>query len=262
MPEPRDVSVEVAAAAQEDADWPPPVSIENETGASDWTLICEHASPHLPKAYGRLGLAERAELGHIGWDIGAAALARALSRRLDAVLALAGYSRLLIDLNRPLDVPSSIPEVSERTIIPGNIGLDAVERRFRAERIFHPFHTRVAALLDARERAGRRTRLLTVHSFTPVFLDQQRPWRLGVLAGASRSQAAALLAELQALSPDLPMALDEPYRVAVDEDFAIPVHGDARGRDALLIEVRNDELATETAVAVWADLIARAIARI
>jgi predicted N-formylglutamate amidohydrolase len=262
MPQSPDLPLEAVARETQEGDWPSPVIIENEAGASDWALICEHASAHMPATYAGLGLAEGARLSHIGWDIGAAALARALSLRLDAALALAGYSRLLIDLNRPLDAPSSIPEISESTVIPGNIGLDAAERRLRADRIFHPFHRRVAALLDARDRAGRRTRLLTVHSFTPVFMDRPRPWRLGILAGASRPLAAALLAELKMLAPDIPMALDEPYRIAVDEDFAIPIHGDARRRDALLIEVRNDELGTQRQAADWADRIARALARI
>lgn len=253
---------DVAVVSGLGADWPSPVTIENETGASNWALLCEHASPHLPARYARLGLPAGAELDHIGWDIGAAALARALSQRLDAALAVAGYSRLLIDLNRPLGVRTSIPAISERTVIPGNVDIGEAERRLRVERIFRPFHDRVASLIDARERSGRSTRILTVHSFTPVFMDQRRPWRLGVLAGASRRLAEALLAELSAAAPGLSVALDEPYRIAVDEDYAIPVHGDARGHDALLIEVRNDELRTADAVAVWADRIAGALGRI
>ncbi len=238
------------------------MTIENEDGASDWLLICEHASAHIPARYAGLGLPAGADKGHIGWDIGAADLARALSRRLDAPLALAGYSRLLIDLNRPLGSPTSIPVVSERTEIPGNAGLDEAERRFRAERLFRPFHDRVTELISARERAGRRARILTVHSFTPVFLGMPRPWRLGVLAGESRPLAEMLLDELRAVAPNLSMTLDEPYRIAIDEDYAIPVHGDARGHDALLIEIRNNELGTPDAVAAWARRLAEALGRI
>ena len=84
----------------------------------------------------------------------------------------------------------------------------------------------------------------------------------GVLAGSSRRLAERLLAELQGAAPGVVMALDEPYRVAIDEDYAIPVHGDARGHDALLIEVRNDELGGAETVAVWADRLAEALARI
>lgn len=57
---------------------------------------------------------------HIAWDIGALALAEELSRRLDAPLLAAGYSRLLIDLNRPLEAPDSIPPHSEVYPVPGN----------------------------------------------------------------------------------------------------------------------------------------------
>jgi predicted N-formylglutamate amidohydrolase len=238
------------------------VTVENEGGASDWLLICEHASPHIPARYARLGLPAGAEKQHIGWDLGAADLARALSRRLDAPLVLAGYSRLLIDLNRPIGAPTSIPVVSERTEIPGNVGLDEAERRLRVERIFRPFHDRVTELIAARERAGRRTRILTVHSFTPVFLDKPRPWRLGLLAGDSRPLAEMLLDELRALAPNLSMTLDEPYRIAIDEDYAIPVHGDARGHDALLIEIRNDELGTSEAVEAWADRLEEGLGRV
>jgi predicted N-formylglutamate amidohydrolase len=252
----------MSTADGESPDWPSPVTVENEAGASDWLLICEHASPHIPARYARLGLPAGVEQEHIGWDIGAADLAQALSRRLDAPLALAGYSRLLIDLNRPLGAPTSIPAVSERTEIPGNVGLDEAERRFRAERLFRPFHDRVAELIAVRERTGRRTRILTVHSFTPVFLDKPRPWRLGVLAAGSRRLAEMLLAELRAVAPGFSMTLDEPYRIATDEDYAIPVHGDARGHDALLIEVRNNELGTPDAVAAWADRLAEALGRI
>lgn len=244
------------------SDWPPAVTVVNEAGGSDWVVLCEHASCHIPARYERLGLSEGAERAHIGWDLGAADLARALAGRLDAALALGGYSRLLIDLNRPPGAPSSIPTLSEHVTIPGNLALTEAERRSREQRLFHPFHQRVADLLDARRARGRRTRLVTIHSFTPVFLGESRPWALGVLAGASRRLAEALLDELRTAAAHLTMALDQPYRIAADEDYAIPVHGDARGLDALLIELRNDELADAADIAAWADRLARALSRI
>ncbi len=224
--------------------------------------MCEHASCHIPAEYAGLGLASGAEGRHIGWDIGAAALTRAMARRLDAAAVLANYSRLLIDLNRPLAAQSSIPARSEDTVVPSNVALDGAERARRVDRIFRPFHHAVAGLLDARREDARATRLLTVHSFTPVFLGSPRPWHLGVLSGASRELAAAFLKEVAAAAPHLCLALDEPYRIAEDDDYAIPVHGDARGIDALLIEVRNDQLATDAAIDDWADILCAALGRV
>ncbi|WP_244561696.1 N-formylglutamate amidohydrolase [Mesorhizobium australicum] len=243
-------------------DWPPAATAENMAGQSEWVLVCEHASCHMPAEYDRLGLAAGAERDHIGWDIGAAALTRAMARRLDSAAILANYSRLLIDLNRPLAAESSIPTRSEETDIPGNASLDEAERARRVELMFTPFHRTVADLLDRRRAEGRESRLLTVHSFTPVYRGQARPWHLGILAGASRGLAATFLNEVAAEAPALSLALDEPYRIAEDDDYAIPVHGDARGLDALLIEVRNDQLRSAAAVEEWAGRLCAALGRI
>lgn len=91
-------------------------------------LLCEHASNHMPVEYRQLGLDAHHLQRHIAWDIGAAEVTRLLSSKLDAPAFLSGYSRLLIDLNRPLGTPGSIPVLSEDTDIPGNVGIDAAER--------------------------------------------------------------------------------------------------------------------------------------
>ncbi|WP_424140440.1 N-formylglutamate amidohydrolase [Roseomonas chloroacetimidivorans] len=135
---------------------PAPVTLVNAEGASPFVLLCEHASNHIPARYDALGLPAH-ELGrHIAWDIGAADLARRLSALLDAPLILSGVSRLVIDLNRPPGVATSIPERSEDTVIPGNAGIDTVERAVREAAWFHPFHQAVTALLDRRKAEGGR----------------------------------------------------------------------------------------------------------
>ena len=243
-------------------DWPKPCTTLRESGKSDWVLICEHASAHIPLEFERLGLPEAERRAHIAWDPGAAELTRELSARLDATAALANYSRLLIDLNRPLESPTSIPLRSENTPIPGNAELRDDQRALRADRIFTPFHERVTALLDARASAGRRTRLLAIHSFTPVFRNIDRPWHLGVLAGDSRPLAEHFTACFTMDNPGLTVAMDEPYRVEVGDDVAIPEHGDKRGLDALLLELRNDTLAAPAFVEAWADSIAAVLRKI
>lgn len=241
-----------------ESDWPPAVQVLNEDGGSDIVLLCEHASNHIPAEYGGLGLAAEELRRHIAWDIGAAGVTRLLSARLGAPAFLGGYSRLLIDVNRPLGSESSIPLRSEATDIPGNIGLDDAEKARRAERMFRPFHDRVAHHLDRRARSGRATRLVTVHSFTPVFLGQKRPWHVGVLYDAAKDFGEAILAGLGA-DGTLNAAANEPYVIARDGDYAIPVHGDDRGIPAALIEIRQDLVATDAGIAEWADRLAGAI---
>src|SRR5664279_916167 len=132
----------------EPADWPEPVEALNERGSSEILLLCEHASNHVPDEYAGLGLPADQLQRHIAWDIGAAAVTRRLSQLLGAAAFLGTYSRLLIDLNRPLDAPDSIPARSESTDIPDNAQLTPFERARRADIIFTPFHRRVTAYLD------------------------------------------------------------------------------------------------------------------
>lgn len=236
---------------EEDA--PPPVTALNEGGASPYVLLCEHASNHIPEAYGGLGLAPRDLARHIAWDIGAADLARGLSRRLDAPLFLSGYSRLLIDCNRPPGAPTSIPVRSEDTDIPGNLSIGAAERARREGAYFAPFHAAVSRLLDRRAAARRRTVVVGVHSFTPVFLGVARPWLAGVLYAGAERFGRALVARLGAELGPAVVGDNEPYRIEPEaHDYTVPVHGDARGLDAALLEVRQDLIATLAEAEAWA----------
>ena len=237
---------------------PPAVTAVNEVGASPYVLLCEHASRHIPQRYRQLGLADHELTRHIAWDIGAEGIARRLSAALDAPLFLSGYSRLLIDCNRPIGVASSIPEMSEMTPIPGNIGIDAAERQHRAELFYWPFQRAVIAHLDERQQQRRPTIIFGVHTFTPVFKGFVRPWHAGVLYRKSAVLGERLLGLLA--EPGLTLAANEPYIIEDDHDHTVPVHGEARGLEAVLIEVRQDLVAGEAGQVTWADRLARALA--
>ena len=108
--------------------------IENEAALGRIVLVCEHASNHIPPAWGNLGLTEDQRHAHIAWDPGALGLARGLSRRLDAVLIHAPVSRLVYDCNRAPDMPGAMPARSEVHDIPGNAAISADERLRRTKR--------------------------------------------------------------------------------------------------------------------------------
>jgi len=54
------------------ADEPAPVSVYNEGGKSPFLLVADHAGNLIPRALGRLGVAEGDLQRHIAWDIGIA----------------------------------------------------------------------------------------------------------------------------------------------------------------------------------------------
>jgi len=235
----------------------PAVRVLNENGASPYVLICEHASKFIPARYLGLGLPDSELQRHIAWDIGAEATAVELSRLIDAPLVLANYSRLLIDLNRPPRSATAIPTLSEATVIPGNRNLSEAERAWRIDHLFTPFQNRIAALLDGRKAAGKPTRIMAVHSFTPVYNGVSRPWHAGVLFRKSRRFGEALIAALGGAAAHI--AANEPYVIEDDSDYTIPVHGEARGLDAVLLEIRHDLIGQMKGAHAWAARLAAAL---
>jgi predicted N-formylglutamate amidohydrolase len=240
-----------------DASEAPPVEVVNPDGRAPLLLLCEHAGNAIPRALGDLGLSAQERLRHIAWDPGAADVARGLSAALDATLILQPYSRLVIDCNRPRHAASLIPTISDGTPIPGNRALDAraIEQRWRD--IHQPFHRVVAQALNRRSDRG----LVTIHSFTPVLASapQPRPMHAGLLYGADARLADCLLEALNALGESDKIARNQPYAVDGESDFAIPVHGLARGIPNLLIELRQDLLVDAAGRQVWIDRLAAAL---
>ncbi len=225
-------------------------------GASDLVLAADHAGRLIPHVLGDLGLNETERGRHIAWDIGIAGVTEILSRLLDAAAVLQVYSRLVIDCNRALHHPTSIPTVSELTPIPGNENLSSEDRAARRRAIFDPYHTAIAALLDSRRETGRRTIFVAMHSFTPVFKSLARTVEIGVLFH-HETPLSRLMLDLLRAEGDLVVGANEPYAITDDSDYTVPVHGEARGLDHVEIEIRQDLIADTTGQHRWAERMAR-----
>jgi predicted N-formylglutamate amidohydrolase len=239
-----------------DPDEADPVTLDNEAGQSPFFLTCDHAGRAIPRRLDGLGLPEHETERHIAWDIGIGAVGRQLSRLLDAAVALQNYSRLVIDCNRDPEVPSSIPEISETTAIPGNRGLGEAARAARVEAIFRPYHETIAAALDRRAAAGRASVLVALHSFTPVFKGVGRPWHAAVLYNRDPRLAHSLF-QLLSAEDGLVVGENEPYAVSDLSDYTVPVHGERRGLAHVEIEIRQDQITDPAGQTAWAERLAR-----
>ena len=237
-------------------DEPDPVVVRRAEGRSPFFLTCDHAGRRVPKALGDLGLPAAEFERHIAWDIGAAAVSRLMSDALDAPLVEQVYSRLVIDCNRHPSVASAMPEVSEVTAIPANVGLSQEARTARIEEIFEPYHAVIARLLDKRAQDGLETILVAMHSFTPVFKGFVRPWHVGVLYNRNPGPARILF-DLFGKEGDLVVGDNEPYHISDETDYGIPVHGEQRGIPHVELEIRQDLIADERGQSAWADRLCR-----
>jgi predicted N-formylglutamate amidohydrolase len=239
---------------------PAPVRVLRPAGASQFFLTADHAGRAVPRRLGNLGLPE-SELGrHIAWDVGIAGVTETLAQALDATAVLQVYSRLVIDCNRQPAWASSIPAISELTAIPGNENIPPEEREARRREIFLPYHECIAELLDRRAappgRTTRRTALIAMHSFTPVFKGEPRNIEIGILYNRD-ARLANILLDLLRAEGGLVVGDNAPYAITDASDYTVPVHGEGRGLPHVEIEIRQDLIGDETGQAAWAARLAR-----
>ena len=237
---------------------PDPVQIFRPDAPSALFLTGDHAGRAIPAALGDLGVPAAEMARHIAWDIGIAAVNAHLSDMLDATVIQQAYSRLVIDCNRNPSWPSAMPEVSEFTTIPGNVGLTDQAKQARVDAIFTPYHAAIKAALDI--RAHRPTIYVAMHSFTPVFKGESRAMQVGVLYDRDPHLALIMLALLRA-EGDLTVGENAPYALTPTSDYSVPTHAVPRGMHHLELEIRQDLIADEAGQRAWAERFARLLAR-
>lgn len=242
-----------ASQGQHDA-----VSVENIAGSGRFVLVCEHASNHVPPQFGNLGLSSDELQRHIAWDPGALGVSRALAHSLDATLVFCNVSRLIIDCNRDPAMSDAMPPTSEGTVIPGNQTIAAADRDWRIDEVYKPFHGTLAAVL-AKKRAQAPVALIGMHSFTPVYNGSTRPWHIGVLFDRDLSLASPLLSALRA-DASLVVGENQPYSPDDRVYHTLDRHAQALGEASVMIEIRNDLLATPQAQAAWGERLGAIIA--
>ena len=223
--------------------------LHNERADGDLLFFCDHASNAIPPELGDLGLGASDLSRHIAYDIGAAALTRALADRFGAPAILARWSRLLVDLNRGADDPTVVMKLSDGRIVPGNRHLDRAGIADRIARYHAPYHTALAGRVAAMRAQARVPVLVSMHSFTPVWRGAKRPWEIGVLWDRDGRLAKPLMARLAARG--IPAGDNEPYSGALEND-SLYRHGTMNGLPHVLIEIRQDLIGSPEGVALWA----------
>lgn len=230
-----------------------------ENRPSRWLITCDHATNRVPDwiGGGSLGIDGADMARHIAYDVGAAGLAEKLADILDAPAIFSDFSRLVIDPNRGEDDPTLLMRLYDGTVIPANKQAGAQERERRLTELHRPYH---AALERIAAQHPDRC-ICAVHSFTPQLRGRPtRPWHVGILYSHMDER----------LGPPMVRACREqgwitgdnqPYLGHLDGD-SIDRHALQHGRPNLLIEVRNDLIATTQGQSEWAEKLAPVVSAV
>lgn len=221
-----------------------------------FVFFCDHATNFVPPELNNLGLPASELDRHIAWDIGAAGVTRVLADIFDAPAIFSSVSRLVVDCNRHLDAPDLIPQVSDGTVIPGNLWLSAADREDRIQRWFHPYHNAIESVLQERPATT-----VSIHSMTPCLAGKARPWQIALSSWQDRNLAQPVLAALRA-PRDIVVGDNEPYDLDPDVDYSTPYHALRRGLPHLQIEFRQDEVTEASGQQRWARRLADVLVNI
>ena len=220
----------------------------------DYLVICDHASNNIPLEYKNLGVSKKDLESHRAFDIGASEVASELSNLLSCSLVMANFSRLLIDPNRGKDDPTLIPKLSEGKIIKGNINIsmsdDDIERSKRIHRFYLPYHKQINRFIIKSLDNGRIPKILSIHSFTPIWKGKKREIDVGVLWDKDDRLSKIFLNSLK----NIKLGDNKPYSGRLKND-TLYKHATSRGIPHILIELRQDLLKKDKDKLQWANKI-------
>lgn len=200
-------------------------------------LTCEHATNRLPFP-ARLDHEQRAILdAHWGWDIGAWQLTRELARGLGASAVGGRWSRLILDLNRPVDDPALIRRHAESVELSWNRRLSRAEIDRRIATIHVPYHAEVDRLIARRLVRGIRPLLLAIHSFTPSLGGRPRAFNVGVLYEHHERVARRFGCAIRRRGPSV--RYNQPYSGKQGMMYSMDRHGTHHRLPCLELEVNQ-----------------------
>ena len=229
------------------------IEVFNPEGRAPVLILSDHSGRRIPAELSGLGLSEDERSRHIAYDIGTTDMTRRLAKQLDAPAVLNHISRLVIDPNRLPHTPTSIPEVSDGTIIPGNKNLSEDEIRHRIRLSFLPYHRAISQQLAKLRRGGAVPVIIAMHSFTPAMQKEWRPWEAAVLWSTADDRLAMPVLEGLRGYSEFCIGANQPYSGDHPDGYSLQFHALRAGFPNVAFEVRQDQISTKNDAEAWAD---------
>jgi predicted N-formylglutamate amidohydrolase len=124
--------------------------------------------------------------------------------------------------------------------------------------IYVPYHRVLAEVIERSVRDHGAPRIVSIHSFTPIYRSERRPWHIGVLSDDDRRIADPLLQWLR-LDPQLVVGDNQPYAPTDGVYHTLSRHCAARNLRSVLLELRSDLLEEAPSQDRWARRLAEAL---
>jgi predicted N-formylglutamate amidohydrolase len=175
-------------------------------------LSCEHASWQVPPGVD-LGVDPEIRQSQAGWDHGAFEIAEQLGEALGLAVHTGTFTRMFVDLNRPIDHADAIPINSYGAAVPGNAMLTPGDRAARLAMFHTPYWDAVRRDVASRLHNGGSCLHFSSHTFDPSLDPTQRQFDVGVLYDPAHAFEADLSERLmfQLRAAGLEVRANQPY---------------------------------------------------
>ena len=205
-------------------------------------IIVDHANNFIPSKYKNLGLPKFLTESHIAYDLNIFNLSKQINTLLGSHIVYGENSRLIIDLNRGQNDPTLIPSISDKKLIPGNIGISSKEFNYRKRKFYNNYHSKIKKIINEK----KIKLIISMHSFNPYFKGKKRKTEIGILSNKDRRYSDLLIRQM-AKSKRYIIGDNVPYKGELKDD-TLYKHGLKKNILHTLIEVRNDLINTEIKV--------------
>ena len=219
-------------------------------------IIVDHANNFIPSKYKNLGLPKYLTESHIAYDLNILNLSKQINTLLESDIVYGENSRLIIDLNRGQNDPTLIPSISDKKLIPGNIGISSKEFNFRKRKFYNNYHSKIKKIVTEK----KIKLIISMHSFNPYFKGKKRKTEIGILSNKDRRYSDLLIRQM-AKSKRYIIGDNVPYKGDLKDD-TLYKHGLKKNILHTLIEVRNDLINTEIKVNKMAQFIVSSLKKI
>ncbi|MBV69774.1 MAG: hypothetical protein CMH52_00365 [Myxococcales bacterium] len=212
---------------------------ESPDSKGRFILTCEHASNavsrHTPTASD-----QRLLKMHWGYDLGAEKLTQSLCDAFKSVGVLGTESRLIIDVNRHPESSTLIVSHCESIPVSFNENISAEDRDWRMS-LYDSFHSGVSQAVAREKNKNPELKLISIHSFTPIWNGAKRPMDVGILFDRDEDKAKELASILE--KNGIRSALNAPYSGLTGElMYSANHHGRSNTIPYIEFEIRQDLL--------------------
>lgn len=166
-------------------------------------------------------------------DIGTAQFTTDFAKRTGSPALLARFSRLLIDVNRPLDSDTLIRDKCDNKPVLIGTGIAAEDKQKRIDEYWTPYRQAFDRLLSEYTDVEL---VLGIHSFTPNYEGQQRTMEVGVLC-AHEHMATAEMINNAFIDAGYVSKINEPWTGDICD---VMKTGNKKGKLGIVVEFRQD----------------------